>query len=60
MLTYEEALSYIHNLNRFGVKLGLQNILNLHILRDPHKGIKIIHVGINGKGSTCAMIDSIA
>ncbi len=61
MLTYEEALSYIHNLNRFGVKLGLQNILNLlHILGDPHKGIKIIHVaGTNGKGSTCAMIDSI-
>jgi len=61
MLTYEEALNFIHDLNRFGTKLGLQNITNLlDILGNPHHGLKIIHVaGTNGKGSTSAMIDSI-
>jgi len=61
MLTYEEALSFIHDLNRFGTKLGLQNITNLlNILGNPHRDLRIIHVaGTNGKGSTCAMIDSI-
>lgn len=61
MLTYEDALNFIHNLNRFGTKLGLQNITNLlEILGNPHHGLKIIHVaGTNGKGSTCAMVDSI-
>jgi len=61
MLSYEEALNYIHGLNRFGTKLGLHNITKLlELLGDPHKNIKIIHVaGTNGKGSTCAMIDSI-
>ncbi|HHW03846.1 MAG TPA: bifunctional folylpolyglutamate synthase/dihydrofolate synthase [Thermoanaerobacterales bacterium] len=61
MLTYSEALEFIHGLNRFGTKLGLENITNLlDILDNPHHGIKVIHVaGTNGKGSTCAMIDSI-
>lgn len=61
MLSYNQALDFIHGLNRFGTKLGLQNITKLlDILGNPHKGIKIIHVaGTNGKGSTCAMIDSI-
>lgn len=61
MASYKEALEYIHGLNRFGSKLGLENITNLlKILGNPHKGIKIIHVaGTNGKGSTCAMLDSI-
>jgi len=61
MLSYTEALEFIHGLNRFGTKLGLQNITKLlEILGNPHTEMKIIHVaGTNGKGSTCSMIDSI-
>ncbi|AYO30035.1 bifunctional folylpolyglutamate synthase/dihydrofolate synthase [Biomaibacter acetigenes] len=61
MLNYDEALEYIHGLNKFGTKLGLDNITRLlEILGNPHHGMRIIHVaGTNGKGSTCAMIDSI-
>src|SRR5205807_450055 len=57
-------------LQRFGIKLGLENIrrlleeLGLENLRSArrHQNIcsKVIHVaGTNGKGSVCAMIDSI-
>lgn len=61
MLNYNQALDFIHGLNVFGTKLGLENITKLlEILGNPHKDMKIIHVaGTNGKGSTCAMIDSI-
>lgn len=61
MLSYNQALDFIHGLNKFGTKLGLHNITKLlELLGNPHEGIKVIHVaGTNGKGSTCAMIDSI-
>lgn len=61
MMTYKEALEFIHDLNRFGTKLGLNNILKLlELLDNPHKNINVIHVaGTNGKGSTSAMIDKI-
>jgi dihydrofolate synthase / folylpolyglutamate synthase len=47
----------------FGIKLGLDG--TRHLLKEylayPAHGVKVIHVaGTNGKGSTCAMIDSIA
>lgn len=61
MLDYNQALDFIHGLSVFGSKLGLNNIRKLlHLLDNPQKDIKTIHVaGTNGKGSTCAMIDSI-
>lgn len=61
MENLQETLQFIHGLNRFGTKLGLANITNLlELLGNPHEDLKIIHVaGTNGKGSTCAMIDSI-
>ena len=61
MLSYNQALDFIHGLNRFGVKLGLHNTTKLlELLGNPHQDMKIIHVaGTNGKGSTCAVIDSI-
>jgi dihydrofolate synthase/folylpolyglutamate synthase len=58
---YKHALAWLYSLQRFGIKLGLGNIrrllTELHVdLRDR----KVIHVaGTNGKGSVCAMIDSI-
>ena len=72
-LTYKEALAWLYSLQRFGIKLGLENIRRLldelsrrGDLQFAHGGLetaapwKVIHVaGTNGKGSVCAMIDSI-
>ena len=69
-LNYKQALAWLYSLQRFGIKLGLENIrrlldeLGLENLRSArrHQNIcsKVIHVaGTNGKGSVCAMIDSI-
>jgi dihydrofolate synthase / folylpolyglutamate synthase len=73
-LNYKEALAWLYSLQRFGIKLGLENIhrllneLGLGSARGsravfggpPNTFTKIIHVaGTNGKGSVCAMIDSI-
>lgn len=71
--TYQEALSWLYGLQRFGIKLGLENIERL--LSELCSGVsvkrpapvpasaftfKVIHVaGTNGKGSVCAMVDSI-
>ncbi len=61
MITYTEALDYIYDLTKYGIKLGLKNInYLLYLLGEPHKKLKIIHVaGTNGKGSTCSLISSI-
>lgn len=61
MTTYTEALDYIYGLTKYGIKLGLKNIgYLLFLLGDPHKKLKIIHVGgTNGKGSTSSLISSI-
>ncbi len=72
-LTYHEALAWLYSLQRFGIKLGLENIKRLLdelsrrgdlqvTLGDSEAAIpwKVIHIaGTNGKGSVCAMIDSI-
>ena len=61
MITYSEAIDYIYDLTKHGIKLGLKNInYLLYLLGEPHKKLKIIHVaGTNGKGSTCSAISSI-
>jgi len=61
VITYTEALDYIYNLTKYGIKLGLENIKYLlFLLGDPHKKLKIIHIaGTNGKGSTCSLLSSI-
>jgi dihydrofolate synthase/folylpolyglutamate synthase len=58
---YREALSWLYGTQRFGIKLGLENVQRLlRELELPGKNQRIIHVaGTNGKGSVCAMIDSI-
>jgi dihydrofolate synthase/folylpolyglutamate synthase len=60
-LTYKEALAWLYSLQRFGIKLGLENIRRLLAELDvDFRGTRVIHVaGTNGKGSVCAMIDSI-
>ncbi len=60
-MNYREALAWLYGLQRFGIKLGLENIQQLlATLRLDLRGSGVIHVaGTNGKGSVCAMIDSI-
>ena len=58
---YKETLAWLYGLQRFGIKLGLENIQRLiAALHVELGGARVIHVaGTNGKGSVCAMIDSI-
>ena len=60
-MTYREALAWLFGTQKFGIKLGLESIERLLAeLRVPEASQRIIHVaGTNGKGSVCAMIDSI-
>jgi dihydrofolate synthase/folylpolyglutamate synthase len=61
-IKYREALAWLYSLQRFGIKLGLENIQRLMAeLQVDLAGMRVIHVaGTNGKGSVCAMIESIA
>jgi dihydrofolate synthase/folylpolyglutamate synthase len=60
-LSYKEALAWLYSLQRFGIKLGLENVRRLIAELDIDLALaRVIHVaGTNGKGSVCAMIDSI-
>jgi dihydrofolate synthase/folylpolyglutamate synthase len=60
-VNYPEALAWLYGLQRFGIKLGLENIRRLITALQIDLGeARVIHVaGTNGKGSVCAMIDSI-
>ena len=61
MMTYDEALSYIHGVNWTFCKPGLERIGELcERLGHPERGLKFVHVaGTNGKGSFCSMLDSV-
>src|SRR2546423_1922022 len=60
-MTYPAAIQFLYSLRTFGTKFGLANTLKLAALAgDPQKQLRFIHVaGTNGKGSTCAMLESI-
>jgi dihydrofolate synthase/folylpolyglutamate synthase len=72
-MSYKDALAWLYGLQRFGIKLGLENINRLITELSRSSGFpavagdtgialpcKVIHVaGTNGKGSVCAMIDSV-
>ena len=59
--TFHESLTYLYNLQRFGMVFGLSNIRNIvQTLDNPQEDLKTIHIGgTNGKGSTAAMMASI-
>jgi len=62
-MDYREATDWLFSTQMFGIKLGLDGVRRL--LKEysayPAHGARVIHVaGTNGKGSTCAMMDSIA
>jgi dihydrofolate synthase/folylpolyglutamate synthase len=62
-MNYREAIDWLFSTQMFGIKLGLDGARRLlrEYLAFPAHGTRVIHVaGTNGKGSTCAMIDSIA
>ncbi len=60
-MTYEQALEYIHSVCWKGSRPGLERITELcERLGNPQDKLKFIHVtGTNGKGSTCAMTESV-
>ena len=60
-MTYAEAIRFLYDLRLFGAKFGLENTFKLAALAgNPQDRLRFIHVaGTNGKGSTCAMLESI-
>src|SRR2546422_6974406 len=60
-MTYAEAIKFLYELRWFGAKFGLENTRHLAARAgDPQNQLRFIHVaGTNGKGSTCAMLESI-
>ncbi len=60
-MNYQEAIDFIHSVEWQGSRPGLTRITELlSRLGDPQKGLKVIHVaGTNGKGSFCAMLESV-
>ena len=60
-MTYTEAIQFLYGLRLFGAKFGLENTFKLaELVGNPQKQLRFIHVaGTNGKGSTCAMLESI-
>jgi dihydrofolate synthase/folylpolyglutamate synthase len=60
-MTYAEAIQFLYGLNLFGANFGLENTFRLAARSgNPQERLRFIHVaGTNGKGSTCAMLESI-
>ncbi|MBO5767990.1 MAG: bifunctional folylpolyglutamate synthase/dihydrofolate synthase, partial [Clostridia bacterium] len=60
-MNYSAALEYIHSVEWLGSRPGLSRTQELlYKLGNPEKDMRYIHVaGTNGKGSTCAMLDSV-
>ena len=60
-MTYEEAIQFLYTLPMFGANFSLENSLRLAARAGhPERQLRFIHVaGTNGKGSTCAFLDSI-
>lgn len=59
--TYDQALSYLYDLQKYGIKFGLSSTSSLlKRIGNPQEGLKTIHIaGTNGKGSTAAMLSAM-
>lgn len=59
-MTYNEAVKKINSMLTFGIKPGLERIIELmERLGSPDRKLRFIHIaGTNGKGSTSALIAS--
>ena len=60
-MTYEETLEYLNTTGWSSTRFGLERTRELlERLGNPQDGLKFVHVaGTNGKGSTCAMLESV-
>lgn len=60
-MNYRDAIDALYSLRRFSMKLGLDRTERLvALLGAPQRNLRFIHVaGTNGKGSTCAFLESI-
>jgi dihydrofolate synthase / folylpolyglutamate synthase len=60
-MTYAEAIQFLYGLQLFGTHFGLERTRQLAAFEgNPQDKLRFIHVaGTNGKGSTCAMLESI-
>ena len=60
-MTYNEAIQFLHSLQMFGARPGLETTRHLAGLAgNPQEKLRFIHVaGTNGKGSVCAILESI-
>ena len=60
MMTYEESLDFIHSLDKFGSRPGLDRVQRLFQTVPDVLHQNFIHVaGTNGKGSVCAMLSAV-
>ncbi len=59
--SYDEAIGFLCALRLFGAQFGLENTHRLaELAGNPQQRLRFIHTaGTNGKGSTCAMLESI-
>jgi dihydrofolate synthase / folylpolyglutamate synthase len=57
----DDTLSWLYGTQSRGIKLGLAGVRALtEVLGNPQQSLRFIHVaGTNGKGSVCAMLESI-
>jgi dihydrofolate synthase/folylpolyglutamate synthase len=60
-MRYNEFKEWMFSLERFGIKLGLENITEfLKRIGNPHHDLRSLHVtGTNGKGSICVLASEI-
>ena len=60
-MDYRQSLDFLYGLQRFGIKLGLENIRALLARLDhPERSFPVLHVaGTNGKGSVSACLAEI-
>ena len=56
-MTYPAAIQYLYELQKHGIKLGLNTMRALlHAIGNPERLLRTLHIGgTNGKGSTAAM-----
>ena len=60
-MNIDKALSKLYSLHQFGIKLGIENTLDLlEQIGNPHNELNCFHIaGSNGKGSTASFMASI-
>ncbi|MEW6002720.1 MAG: folylpolyglutamate synthase/dihydrofolate synthase family protein [Nitrospirota bacterium] len=60
-MSYSAAIRYLYNLQKEGIKFGLENTIRLmSAFGNPHESFTSIHIaGTNGKGSTSAIIANL-